>query len=439
MVGDFSLIIGEKITPSYVAIFYNRRRRQANFFWIRFKPVDSNYDYVILPELTLDGLAQISVLEVSESTAVLVYRRLADYAGLYTRSLGLERLRLGAESLVQSDTPLLGGSNERLACRVAAGNDQIDCVMVVEGNKFTEIVMLASEVLKNPGHELEAAGSENGHHKVKDYILKVNSTKIYSHYLNSVCEQIDFSDKFIVLQVNFPVSAFFTELKRFMMVFRREPNRIHLYRGIVCKDYSLSCEKPINLIVGDSGRDFYLAVENDNNLVMNYTFLERRFMLPPKSDFGSANTSQYEVQVSNLFNPGDFFTAPLDTVVNFSPPSEDFFTRFSWLGAVLTLAPLWGLVIWAFVRDYKAKKHLKLYLEERPSERPTILKTLPMRRTEATDDTMGFQTHDNISLMDRTRYRDELRRHHLETAEEKQDEDEIRLRQITNLDTVSDV
>lgn len=433
------MIIGEPVTPSFIAIFFSKSSRKANFFWIRFKSVDSNYDYSILPELVFESIVQISLLEISQDTAVIIYRRLADYCSLYSRSLSLARLKPGVEKIIKSQVPLLSGSNGLLACKMVSSNNQIDCIMSVEGNKFAEFIILANE--EKPAHDMEyddLMALRKGH-KVREFTLEVNSTKNYSHYLNSISERIDFSDKFIVLQVNFPVSSFFTKAKRFMMVFSRESSDVHLYRGIPCYDYSKSCERSVDLIVGDTGRDFCVAVEDDNNLVMNYTFKERRFVIPPKSNFGSVNISDYSVQISNVFDPDQNTEEVLSSVVNFLNDSNHIKDQFSWVGAILTFFPLWMLVAGAIIREYKAQKRSKNSNFEKNSDRATIRITRQEVNTEETEETKVFRTFNNISLMDRTKQREEIKKFEEDSDEEIEEEESLKPRPKASVDTPSDV
>ena len=435
MTGDFSLIIGERTTPSFVAVFFDRRRRSASFFWIRFKLVDAVFDYTILPEITLSSLAQLSVLEASEEAAILIYRKLADYSNFYSRALMLDRLSLSSERVVATDQPLLTGSNERLVCKPSPAQAQAECVMIVEGNRFAEFTFDYMEVTEADSALLSRRRGVGQTGKVRDIILKVNSSSVYNHYLNSVCEQVDFSDQFIVLQTLTPSSSFYSADRRFMLVYRRGESHPDLYRGVLCQVYSTSCVRPVNVIVGPSGRDFYLSADNDNNLVLNFTFKERRFMLPPKTSFSSDSIGEYYLRITNVFNPTNYSSAPLNAIINFSDSDDPISTEFSWVGAVLTLVPPWLLVLFALFREHTSSKKLKKAQTEPQYDRATILKNINLQRQADAEGSQTQQTLGNISLMDKTKPRDDLR----EDEEDRETQEiGLRPRHATYLDSMSD-
>jgi hypothetical protein len=310
-----------------------------------------------------------------------------------------------------SSCQILGGSNERLFCKFLGSPQQIDCVMVVEGNKFAEFTILIHETTKNASERQDLQERSLDMKKYNEYRLEVNSTKNYSHYLNSVCEQIDFSDKFILMQASFPATSNSTEVKRSMLVFNRKPGHSQLYMGILCKEYSTSCNGPVNVIVGSTGRDFYVAVENDNNLVTNFTFKERRFIIPSRSELSSINYSEYRLRATNAFNSKDMVSESLSSVINFSDPTANVQAYFSWIFAVLGILPLW-LVAFVVLREFKDKK-LKdkqdASLSAHLYERLEVLRTESPESSPENDSSKTMQLYNNISLMEKSRPKGSLR------------------------------
>lgn len=348
-------------------------------------------------------------------SAVLIYRKIGDFKSFFTRTINLDIFEIHAEQLVKSDALLLNGPNENIACSMRSSSDHIDCIMTIEGDEFLELVLNLEMPNKKSRPELmgKIARHSQTVRESPEYTLSVNSTKIYNHYLNSVCESIAFSEQFIILQTLMPFTAPFMDNRRYMMIYDRTSYNPHLYRGIECSEYSNSCSRPVDIVVG-SGRDFYVAAESEDFLVLNFTFLPRVIKLKSDTSFTIENASQWNLVIMNLFNPQEIYSQPLDQVVNFSEFPKHKNLKFNWVPGTLMILPLLCLVLYALVREQRTlQKQTQLIPKDNEKLSPSRTNSMPLEKAE--DSVPAI--FNNISLMDKSRQREEADRFYHEIEE----------------------
>lgn len=416
MYGELNVVLSEQGTPGFLVLFFCRLDFYVYFFTIGFKHFDSAYAYNILPEISLANIVEMSVVNIRPmESAILVYRKVGDFLNFYSRTISLPILQLHSEKTIKTEVELLIGPNEKLSCHKRSIGDQIDCIMTIEGDEFTEIIFNLETANANLGSKIVSRKPQNSKvsQEYPDYVLSVNTTKIYNHYLNSVCEAIHFSEQFIILQTFVPFTPSLLDSHRYMMVYDRTTFNSFLYRGIDCHDYSNSCGGPVNIVVG-SGRDFYVAAESDDYLVLNFTFLPRVLMLAPEATFRIGNASQWSLSFMNNFDPKEEIRVRLDQVINFSEIPTHKNLKFLWLPGTLFLLPFLLIGLYALVREQNTIKKKRDY-QPREEDRYRSLRSNSMPRVRADESIPSI--FNNISLMDKSRQREDVERFHHEVEE----------------------
>ena len=405
MFGILNVALVDERRPSFLVSYFIEPEGNTYLHLLNYKSLNSdyvnflNYD-TILPNSSLPSpVVQIELIPRYDlGLIVLVYRKECSYRTVYFSAYDITSKKTLTERVAATNLAVVTGANELLRCRSKEKSDLISCIMIVEGNSFSELVFrienYSEAVVGGPGAQPGQAA---------DFWLRLNYSKTYKHYLNSQVERIDFSDKIIVLQT---VAPFLDQAadnlpSRHMLIYRRDTPSPHLYRGVPCSDYSEFCQKPLDVIF-DSGEPLKYLVnsEKNNYLIMHFLVKNRTFWTPATCKLTFPEIQSLVLAVSNPIKPQTNAQYVLASVIRFEKTKEKETLNVNWffglcMYSVLLLAAAYSV--------WEENKHRAFRLVQRQHSKTLTkqpgqeLHTPMLRRQNSDESSQGMRSISVIS------------------------------------------
>lgn len=287
----------------------------------------------------------------------MIYRKYLAFNGLFFTVYDKAGKTMSSEAAAIRYLDDLTGSNEMLKCMQDQG--QVHCLLVVEGNYFSEVIF---DVQPTP--KLSAGGFRGlGKPDVTPAVsLILNSSKCYNHYLNSVTEKIDFSSKYIILQTTLQVPKLSNDTipPRHMMIFERTNNNTDLYMGIPCSNYSDTCSSPIDIIFA-LPESCFISSTGNSTLIMKVDISNRKIVLAPGP---IPDVSSLQVLITNPVRSLDNKAYNLTQVIKFSETEPTQVVSFDWILAAGMLIILLIPAGIGLKREIQNRKTFNIYYNE---------------------------------------------------------------------------
>ena len=273
---------------------------------------------------------------------ILLYRKAFFYNTIYYFAYNVSSMNLLEEKVAVRNLPAVQGSNEMLFCTSENSSENISCIFVPEGNHFSELIFRISGLKGTPPGKFE---------------LSLMSSKIYKQFLNCEVERISFNDKLIILQTKIPALDSYSDFSpRHLLVFMRDTQNQHLYKGIPCSDYSEFCTRPLDIFFDDKiPTVFTINSEKNNYLLAHFSLLQRSFKKPDSCKLNTSQIKNLMLSAENMISPKENSSVKLSSIIAFESNNTKEKLKVNWklwIGMMLVLLVPIG---YGLYRDVKKK------------------------------------------------------------------------------------